>query len=358
MRDFKLDGLFLHQLDELRNLLSVRIYWSGRVLTHQMDENRREISEVVNEITTNKNYNLIVDCKLDSLLTDSTPLTRLFDQSSSPAQPGTAGDGRRAPSSSCHLISLSSFKSIDEKAEEGEVNFTMGVFSKNYNGFITDFFSMTDMRNQVRTQRKKKFVLDRNFRDNSDLYLTVMVTLVDPNKANKCKAIGIMRLDHFLKDNSEKHIITHTSKDYTLGVIDQIQRIISDREKHESHEFKFKIKEIKEGSQEEADFLFKKGDVPSLSEKKGGQINKLFITIESGKFTGASKIFAETFNISLDVELYDHNGQPVKKMRTSEGQEMTSLYKAITCPDNNKCEWREVIQIGRDCSYTFLTDSI
>ena len=354
MRDFKLGGLFIHQLEELRTLLSFRNYISERVVSHQMDENRREISEAINVITANKNYNLIVDCRLDSLLTDSTPLTRLFDLRTSPPPPGAIAESRRAAqSSSCLLVSLSSFKSIEEKVEEGEVNFTMGIFSKNYNGFITDFFSMTDMRNKVQIQRKKKFVLDKNFRDNPGLYLIVMVTLVDPNKANKCKALGIMRLDHFLKDNSEtKHIITHSSKE-GVGVIDQIQRIINEKEKHESHEFKFKIKEIKDGWQEAADFLFMKGDVPSLSEKKRGQINKLFITIESGKFTGASKIFAETFNISLDVELYDQNGQPVERMRTSEGQELTSMYKAITCPDNNKCEWREVIQIGRDCSYIF-----
>ena len=322
-----------------------------------MDENRREISEVVNEMTANKNYNLIVDTKLDTMLTDSTPLTRLFDQWGRPASQDHR-DTRRAqlaqPATTCHLVSLSSFKSIDEKVEEGEVNFTMGVFSKSYNGFIADFFSMTDMRNRVKTQKKKKFVLDKNFRDNPDLYLTVMVMLVEPNKANKCKAIGIMRLDHFLKDNSEKQITTHSSKDYTVGVIDQIQRIINERERTESHEFKFKIKEIKEGSQEAADFLFQKSDVPSLSEKKTGPVNKLFLTIESGKFTGANKIFAETFNISLDVELLDDNGQRVERIRTAEGEELSSLYKAITCPDNNKCEWREVIQIGTDWSLIYF----
>ena len=357
MRDFKLNQPFLDKLDELSDLLSVRIYWSERVLSHQMDENRREISEVVNEITANKNYNLIVDTRLDTMLTDATPLTQLFDQGARPANTESR-ESRRAQSSTCHLVSLSSFMHLhDEKVEDGEVNFTMGVFSKNYNGFITDFFSMTDMRNQVKTQRRKKFVLDAKFRDNPDLYLIVMVMLVDPSKANKCKAIGMMRLDLFLKDNSEKQIITHTSKDYTVGVIDQIQRIMNEKEKTESHEFKFRIKEIKEGSQEAADFLFMKGDVPSLSEKKRGAVNKLFLTIESGKFTGANKIFAETFNISLDVELFDQNGQPVERIRTSEGEELSSLYKAITCPDNNKCEWREVIQIGRDWSSILFTCS-
>ena len=351
MRDFKLDRSFLNKLEELRDLLSVRIYWAGRVLGHQMDENRREISCVINEMTANKNYNLIVDTKLDTMLTDSTPLTKLFDQLSRPANPEHHRDTRRAQPPTFHLVSLSSFRSIDEKVEEGEVNFTIGVFSKNYNGFIADFFSMTDMRNKVKTQRKKKFVLDKNFKDNPDLYLIVMVMLVDPNKANKCKAIGTMGLDQFLKDNSEKQIITHTTKDYTVGVIDQIQRIINGNEKTESHEFKFRIKEIKEGSVEAGDFLFKKGDVPSLSEKKKGPINKLFLTIETGKFTGANKIFAETFNISLDVELLDHNGHLVERIRTAEGEQLSSLYKAITCPDNNKCEWREVIQIGRDWSF-------
>ena len=154
-----------------------------------MDENRREISEVVNEMAANKNYNLMVDTKLDTLLTQSTPLTRLFDQqgSSRPVNPGQR-EVRSEQPSICHLVSLSTFKSIEEKVEEGEVNFTIGVFSKNYNGFVTDFFSMTDMRNKVKTQKKKKFVLDKNFRDNPDLYLIVMVMLVDPNKANKCKA--------------------------------------------------------------------------------------------------------------------------------------------------------------------------
>ena len=352
MRDFKLNKPFRQKIDELRDLLNVRIYWSGRgVLSHQMDENRREISEVVNEMTANKNYNLMVDTKLDTMLTDSTPLTHLFDQWSRQANSEHHREARRAQPASCHLVSLSSFRSIDEKVEEGEVNFTIGVFSKNYNGFIADFFSMTDMRNKVKTQRKKKFVFDKNFRDNPDLYLIVMVMLVDPNKANKCKAIGIMRLDQFLKDNSEKQIITHTTKDFTVGVIDQIQRIINGNEKTESHEFKFRIKEIKEESQEAANFLFKKGDVPTLSEKKRGRINQLFLTIETGKFTGANKIFAETFNISLDVELFDHNGQRVERIRTSEAEQLSSLYRAITCPDNNKCEWREVIQIGRDWSY-------
>ena len=85
MRDFKLNQPFLDKLDELSDLLSVRIYWSERVLSHQMDENRREISEVVNEITANKNYNLIVDTRLDTMLTDATPLTQLFDQGARPA---------------------------------------------------------------------------------------------------------------------------------------------------------------------------------------------------------------------------------------------------------------------------------
>ena len=107
-----------------------------------------------------------------------------------------------------------------------------------------------------------------------------MVMLVDNNKAHRCKAIGTMKIEQFLNldEQSEKQILAHTIKDYSLSLVEQIQRLqkINEKDKTESHEFKFKIKEIKEGTQDENDFIFMKGDVPTLNEKNAG-INKLFL---------------------------------------------------------------------------------
>ena len=349
LRDFRLDQDFELQFTQLSDLLSARTYCLDKVGSHEMEENRKEMSEKVNEITANKNYNLLVTSLLDTMISPATPLTQLFDLS---LRSGSRGQRENRTSqlmeAVCHLVSLSFYKSVDEKVEEGEVNFTIGIFSKNYNGFVTDFFSMVDMRNKGHIQKKKKFLLSNKWRENPDLYLVVMVMLVDVNQANKCKAIGMMKMEQFLGDNSEKQIMAHTIKDCSLSVIDQIQRIqrIADKDKTESHEFKFKIKEIKDGSNDANDFLFMRGDVPGLDEKNTG-INKLFLSIESGKFTtGARQFFGDTFNMSLDVTLLDENNQPVEGIRTSESGVRSSSYKAITCPDNNKCDWREVVQIG------------
>ena len=332
------------------DLLSERIYLSGRVVDCEMDENRKKISEKVNEITANKNYNLIVNDSLDTIITPDTPLTSLFDISARRVS-AELKENRNSQQFDplYHQVSLAFYKAVEEKFEDGEVNFKIGIFNKNYNGFTTDFFSMLDMRNKGQSERKKKFLLSNSLRENSELYLVVMVMLVDNNQANRCKAIGLMRMDQFLTDTSEKKtILAHSIKDYSLSVIDHVQRIlkITEKEKTECHEFKFKIVEIKDGCNDGKDFLFMKGDVPSLNEKKEG-INKLFITIESGKFTtGARQFFGDTFNMSLDIELLDENNQPVEAIKTSDSGVMSSSYKAITCPDNNKCEWREVIQIG------------
>ena len=87
-------------------------------------------------------------------------------------------------------------------------------------------------------------------------------------------------------------------------------------------------------------------------------INEPSLSIETGKFTtGGRQFFGDTFNISLDVELLDENDQQIEGIRTSETGVKSSLYKAITCPDNNKCDWREVLQIGMGLFYIILIKS-
>ena len=162
---------FEESLVELTDLLKERIYCTGKILGYEMDENRKKISKKVNEITANKNYNLIVDDNLDSIMTADTPLTRLFDQSVRVSTDHRENrNSQQFESLSLWLVSLSFYKSVDEKMEDGEVNFTIGIFNKN-SGFITDFFSMVDMRNKGKTQKKKKFLLSNNFRENPDLLL-------------------------------------------------------------------------------------------------------------------------------------------------------------------------------------------
>ena len=71
----------------------------------------------------------------------------------------------------------------------------------------------------------------------------------------------------------------------------------------------------------------------------------MILTLDSGRFSGGQKLFGESFEISLNVEILDEEGVMIECIKSFSFDRYSSNYKAITSPTNIRCEWKENIHI-------------
>ena len=82
--------------------------------------------------------------------------------------------------------------------------------------------------------------------------------------------------------------------------------------------------------------------------------------IDTGRFSGGNRIFADPFEVSVELEVLDDHGSNVNAIKTSDNTVKGLIYKVLTCPNSSKCDWKEIviIELNRDWTNLHLKFSI
>ena len=342
---------------ELLQLLRTRIHCYNKLGSFFLKENRDAIVDKVNEISKNTHENFIVDKDLKNILTTEKPITEILDFYREPntLRIGTQRKKDRFKSEEdiFYVVSLTKLKSESaEKIEEGTLNMVLGIFDPKKDSFVTEFIKYKDLKAKNKKNKNIRFAIPKEFESFQGLFLVGLVMLLDKVGANKCQGVGVIRLGKLMEasDNVENRcfkIPVLFSRGLTVPVTETIKRLA----KGETHSkdmsellvSTFEVKKVDGFYLDKNDFIFEK-NVTEPTLKEGG-VHKFILTIDSGRFSGGQKLFGESFEISLDLEILDEEGLMIECIKSFSIDQFCSNYKAITSPTNNKCEWKENIHI-------------
>ena len=203
-----------------------RVRTFHKMSTAQIEENREELAEAINQFPPIRNFNVVVDNDLNRFSTKNQVFTEVYKAQKS--KMGMKGTKRlsRDKEQYFNLFSIKEVVPPREPMEFGKVDYTVAIFNQ-LSGFVTDFFVYEDMNNNKTSKKhaKKKFAFSKNFHDGEGpLFLVIMVIVTDTTNAKKCKGLGVVKLEDLQKN--DVNIYTNKSKDSTLSVIEQIHKAI------------------------------------------------------------------------------------------------------------------------------------
>ena len=354
-------------IEELLQLLRTRIHCYNKLGSFFLQENRDLIVDQVNQISKDTHENFIVDHDLKNILTTEKPITEILDFYRKPntLQIGTQRkkDKSKNEEDTFYVVSLIKLKSTcSEKIEEGTLNILLGLFDQKKNSFVTEFIKYKDLKAMAKKRKNIdiRFAIPQDFESFQELFLVSLVMLLDKVGAHKCQGVGVTRLTKLVEtsDNVENNryfeIPVLFTRSLAVPVTETIKRLAkgenNPKEMSQLLLSKFEVKKMDRFYLDTSNIIFEKNVTePTLRE---GGVHKFILTIDSGKFSGGQKLFGESFEISLDVEILDEEGQMIECIKSfcidyTKGyiDKYSSHYKAIASPTNNKCEWKENIQI-------------
>ena len=343
---------------ELLQLLRTRIHCYNKLGSFFLQENRDAIVDKVNQISKDTHENFIVDQNLRNILTTEKPITEILDFYRKPntLQIGTQRkkDKSKNDEDTFYVVSLIKLKSESaEKIEEGTLNMVLGIFDPVRNSFVTEFIKYKDLKAKNKKNKNIRFAIPKDFESFQGLFLVGLVMLLDKVGANKCQGVGVIRLAKLMEasDNLEMHrcfkIPVLFSRSLAVPVTETIKKLAkgenNPKDMSELLLSTFEVKKLDRFYLDTHDFIFEKNVTePTLRE---GGVHKMILTIDSGRFSGGQKLFGESFEISLDVEILDEEGLMIECIKSFSFDRYSSNYKAITSPTNNRCEWKENIHI-------------
>ena len=269
---------------------------------------------------------------------------------------------------------IMTYSKSQARVDEGTLSFTIGIFNKRTDTFITDFFSYEDIKENRKEMKLKRFAIPQELSSIPDLYLVGMVMLVDTTvEANKCQGVGVLPLDQFFNKLKKRHtadalkerigltekgagrketveLPLQFTRNHIVSIPESIKRIIDEgknragrmKEEITLLESTFHIKKVDRFRLNPKDFVFEKTSDPTLHDR---HLHKFILTIDVGKFTGKNTMFGDSFEISLDVEILDDEGALIECIKTTNNDKFRSQYKAATSPNNTNCVWKENIHI-------------
>lgn len=280
-------------------------------------------------------------------------------------------DKSKSDEDTFYVFSLVKYDSqCSEKIEVGTLNMLVGIFDPARNSFITEFVKCKDLKERSKAKKKKnieiRFAIPTGFeyfhneqsqRHPQGLFLVGLLMLIDKVGANKCQGVGVMRLEKIIEahenveNNRRFKLPILFSRNLAVPVTETVKKLAKgENNPRDMPELLLSWFEVKKLSRLYLDidmkayeYIFEK-NVAEPTLKDGG-MHKFILTIESGRFSGGQKLFGESFEISLDIEILDDEGQMIECINSFSTDQYSSNYKAITSPTNSRCEWKENISI-------------
>ena len=343
---------------EMLQLLRTRIHCYNKLGSYFLQENKDAIVDKANEISKDTHENFIVDRNLNNILTTEKPITEILDFYRKP-DTLLIGSQRKKDRSKCYdetfyVISLLKYKSESaEKVDAGTLNLVLGIFDSAKDTFVTEFIKYQDLKAKNKKNKNIRFAIPKDFESIPGLFLVGLVMLVDKVGANKCQGVGVIKLRTVMDppENGENYknikIPILFSRNLAVPVTETIQKLskgdIGARDMTELLLSTFEVKKLDRFYLDQHDFIFEKNVTEPTLRERG--VHKFILTIDSGRFSGGQRLFGESFDISLDIEVLDEEGLIVECIKSFSTDQFSSSYKAITSPTNNRCEWKENVHI-------------
>ena len=336
----KFDG----QIDQIISSFRVRMRLFNKFCLGYKLENSQTISNTINEIFKSSHSNLIVDDTLKSVVLEEQPLTEILDFFQSNINPKSGSS--KSNDDSFFVASLRNINkdrsTSQEKIEQGTLNYTLTIFNSKQNCFETDFFNYEDMTDPQKNG-KKRFAFHQDLAMMPNMYLVAMVVLNDVTQANKCKGLGVVKLEN--SQSHETEIEIHSVKNYSVPVTEIINKI-KDKDSSNKEDIllvlPLKLRKLDRSRLDENDFVLEKISPASLGDIGP---HRLILTLDSGVLSGGRTLFSDPFEVSIDMVVLNEKGEVADCIKSSYNQIKKSFYKAFTCPNSSKCEWKELIFI-------------
>ena len=288
--EYCFDKSFDGQILDLTNLLRVLTRLYHRLSTDNIEENKFHIANIINRVAIASHENFIVDDNLVKVKTDEKPLTELIDIFQQKRRQSQSGKRNRISHSTEERFLVASLSKIQrdkstsqEKIEQGTLNYTLAIFDSKLNSFSTNFFSYENMTDPKKNM-KKRFAFDKSFKTTPNSYLVAMVVLTDNSGANKCKGVGVVKLDNpDIDQDKAVDIEIRSTRNLSVPVPDIIKRFIKEESQMKEDTLlvlPFKFKVLDQLSLDANDVILEK--VSELGLRDVG-VNRLVLTIDTGK---------------------------------------------------------------------------